>query len=100
MLYLPQGVRNYIEDLAMKRGTNMGMLLIEIVCKWAWENGFRCTHPDAFIEMSKSRSKARMSRIDRCRICGMTWIIDVSLKAGSGSRKPLGYPTVGFVEKR
>lgn len=100
MLYLPLGIRNFIEERAISRTANMGSFLIEIVCKWAWENGYSCDHPGSYLEPRKEESKEMGKPVYRCKICGMKFTKDVSRRGGGDSLKKLGYPIVGFVGKK
>lgn len=104
MLYLPKGIRNHIEAISLQNEATMGKLLVEIVCKHAWENGFDCDHK--YKKFSEKDNKARKMRFPvgmqnnsvwRCDTCGMLFIKDAKMRDGTTSLKMLGYPTVGFV---
>lgn len=84
MLYLPLGVKNYLEEIAIRKTTNLGSFLIEIVCKSAWEMGYRCKHPDAFRQVNKK------SGLWKCKVCGMSFGKMKGDKLG-------GYPLVSYL---
>lgn len=87
MLYLPLGIRNYLEAIAMKRATNMGSFLIELVCKTAWSMGFKCDHPENMRQYNKKH------RTHICKICGMQFERDKT-----GRWENLGYPLVDYIK--
>ena len=93
--------------MALKRATSMGKFLIEIVCKYAWENGFKCDHGDQFLNFDKKLTALKgkqglikqNARLFRCKRCGMIFRTGARMRDGSNSLVPLGYASVGFVEK-
>jgi len=105
MLYLPKGIRNHIEAISLQNEATMGKLLVEIVCKHAWENGFSCDHK--YKKFSDKDHKARSLRFPvgmqnhsvwRCETCGMLFKRGARMVNGSPILEELGYPSVGFVE--
>lgn len=89
----------------MIRATSLGKHLIEIVCKHAWESGFKCDHPPQFRIFDKKLTKQRRENktikpniaLHRCKRCGMIFTLDASVRAGRATQQLLGYPSVGFV---
>lgn len=105
MLYLPAGIRNFVEEMAMRRAVSMGKLLIEIVCKFAWEKGFRCDHPPQMVNFDKKLTAAmhkaqkydQSVALHRCKRCGMIFKIGARLRSGAQALECLGYPFANFV---
>lgn len=64
MLYLPLGIKNYLEQLALQKQANLGRFLIEIVCRAAWELGYKCDHTPAY------RYYDKKNKAWRCKVCG------------------------------
>lgn len=76
MLYLPKGVQNFIDEIAIRRNMKTGTLLITIVCEWAWKKGFKCKHPEYFIVFDKEASKRLNNKMHKCKICGKLFTKD------------------------
>ena len=82
MLYLPRGVYLFLEQVAYKKGKNIGQFLVEIVVDHAKELGFECKHPLSYQIIDKEKTKlANLESTDkfkritvmRCKWCGHTW---------------------------
>jgi len=100
MLYLPLGIRNFLSQLALKRNENLGQLLIQVACKWAWENGFKCDHPEEYMISEPQESTKRRKPVRKCKICGMLFTSGAKRRDGSNIPLVLGYPIVSFVGER
>jgi len=74
MLYLPRGISAHIAQKALELQTDQGSLMIEIVSKWAWDNGFSCDHPDYAQKLHKGAKPSKnMHPVFKCLICGQLY---------------------------
>ena len=92
MLYLPRGIYAWIGSAAWERGAKIGRLLIEIVCKFAWESGFTCDHKEFNYDKKLSSKNVR---IDKCGGCGMRRAYAPA--NGAAGSAPWGYTCVSVV---
>ena len=83
MLFLPLGIRNYLEERAILRNVTLGSYLIQLVCKLAWDMGFKCDHPPAYRVYNKNL------KIWKCKVCAMQY-------EKNSKTKLLGCPVIGF----
>jgi len=104
MLWLPKGINIHLSGLSLDNEATLGKLLIEIACKYAWENGFKCDcKHKKFNQADTKRWKVRNPitsqhrTIFKCQSCGMLYIRDAKMVNTTRELSLLGYSTVGFV---
>lgn len=102
MLYVPREIRRFAETWLFqnKRNASLGGLYIEIVSKWAWENGFTCSHERKKIHSPPVTVEGQKRLVYRCQDCGMILREGALMRDGSRSLESLGYSIVGFVGGR
>lgn len=88
MIFLPLGIKNFLEERALSRAANYGLYLIELVCKAAWDMGFKCDHPATYRYFDKK------NKVNRCKVCGMHF-----QRERDQSWTCLGYPHIKYINE-
>lgn len=74
MLFLPRAVQIWVMQKAIEKDTSTGSFMIDIVTRYAWENGFVCSHGPVkkFDKQNLVKTITENEFLMRCRDCGLT----------------------------
>lgn len=103
MLWLPKGIWAWYQKKAIEADVSLGVMLIQLACKQAWIDGYKCQGHIPNMKTAKADGKMlgtgkRALRKARCKRCGMMLTHEMAVR-GAPVLVKAEYESVGVVDK-